>query len=124
MTQKQINFIERWIEALRSGTYQQGRNMLRTEFGTYCCLGVACSLLDNTLWSRETVRIGSESRSGYNYGNEEDCSPTELPNFVLKAIGITDKTQADLIELNDDERFTFDQIADWLEDNVLNSCKR
>ena len=40
---------ERWVEALRSGEYRQGRGRLRQrstihESDEYCCLGVLCDL--------------------------------------------------------------------------------
>jgi len=35
---------ERWVEALRSGKYEQGQGDLRPEPGRYCCLGVLCDL--------------------------------------------------------------------------------
>lgn len=35
---------DRWLAALRSGKYKQGKKVLRTEEGTYCCLGVLCDL--------------------------------------------------------------------------------
>ena len=41
-------FKAKWVEALRSGEYKQGRGYLKvTENGEarYCCLGVACELL-------------------------------------------------------------------------------
>jgi len=34
---------ERWIEALKSGKYEQGKMYLR-RWGQYCCLGVLCDL--------------------------------------------------------------------------------
>lgn len=34
---------EKWINALRSGEYKQGREKLRSPNG-YCCLGVLCDL--------------------------------------------------------------------------------
>ena len=34
---------QKWIDALRSGEYQQSTSRLRTG-DTYCCLGVACEL--------------------------------------------------------------------------------
>ena len=37
-----------WIEALTSGEYKQGRNMLRTPRGSFCCLGVLCDLHDKS----------------------------------------------------------------------------
>ena len=34
----------KWVEALRSGKYKQGRQYLNQD-GKYCCLGVACEVL-------------------------------------------------------------------------------
>lgn len=43
----------KWIEALRSGKYEQGNHALY-ENGKYCCLGVACEVLygpsDDGVW--------------------------------------------------------------------------
>lgn len=33
-----------WIEALRSGQYQQGEGTLRDRDNKFCCLGVLCNL--------------------------------------------------------------------------------
>lgn len=35
---------KKWIAALRSGEYKQGRQKLLTPEGGFCCLGVACDL--------------------------------------------------------------------------------
>ena len=35
----------KWIEALRSGKYNQGRRALVTNQGSYCCLGVLCDVM-------------------------------------------------------------------------------
>lgn len=32
----------KWVKALRSGEYRQGRGTLRDTEGRYCCLGVFC----------------------------------------------------------------------------------
>lgn len=40
-----IEFAQRWVAALRSGRYKQGRSRLRKKDDTFCCLGVACDLL-------------------------------------------------------------------------------
>jgi hypothetical protein len=34
----------KWVAALRSGKYEQGTNVLRSEWGSYCCLGVLCDV--------------------------------------------------------------------------------
>ena len=44
--------IKRWVEALRSGKYKQGRKTLRKDDtggnSRYCCLGVLCDLHSRT----------------------------------------------------------------------------
>lgn len=34
----------KWLEALRSGDYKQGKGQLRNEKNNFCCLGVLCNL--------------------------------------------------------------------------------
>jgi hypothetical protein len=41
-TEQQLQEIEGWIDDLLSGKYKQGRYVLKTRNGTYCCIGVAC----------------------------------------------------------------------------------
>ena len=40
----------RWIEALESDQYEQGRGRLRTG-DAFCCLGVACDVADPGQWN-------------------------------------------------------------------------
>jgi len=35
---------DRWLEALRSGKYKQGKEMLQDSEKNFCCLGVLCNL--------------------------------------------------------------------------------
>lgn len=42
---------KRWVQALRSGAYSQGRNHLRAG-DQFCCLGVLCDLYDSTKWEK------------------------------------------------------------------------
>ena len=37
-------FTKKWVVALRSGKYKQGKGVLRNEKDEFCCLGVACDL--------------------------------------------------------------------------------
>lgn len=61
----------RWIEALRSGQYKQGRAALRRPpYGkdtqdTYCCLGVLCDIIEPNSWVCEEVRCYHDNRVGF-----------------------------------------------------------
>jgi len=48
---------KRWIEALMSGRYKQGKNCLRNADNEFCCLGVAMDVLAPDEWSSETVPL-------------------------------------------------------------------
>lgn len=43
-TDAQKAWIQEWIAALRSGKYKQGRMLLQSREGEFCCLGVACEV--------------------------------------------------------------------------------
>lgn len=40
---------KKWVAALRSGKYKQGRGALKKD-GKYCCLGVACEISGLNKW--------------------------------------------------------------------------
>lgn len=103
-----------WVDALRSGEYQQGKGSLRND-NKYCCLGVLCDL---------AVSSGvCKCRSGifpgnvlYRYDSEFDVLPDsvidwaelESKNPAIRADALT------LGDLNDSGRdFIF--IADRIE---------
>lgn len=103
---------ERWIAALRSGEFQQGSLYLLAEDRgnkTYCCLGVAAHL------------FGDE----YGIQRKETCGITWfdtvfscLPDKLSNALGLNGEVQATLSRMNDSGKFSFNQIADWIEANV------
>lgn len=99
---------EKWIGALRSGKYQQGKGYLRANNGTYCCLGVLCDIYNPDIWSPSE------------YGWIFDCHRTELPASLAKLIGISSKFETSLMNMNDERNKSFIQIADYIE-NILNS---
>lgn len=53
-------FKEKWVAALRSGKYKQGKDFLyNKDEDTYCCLGVACKVAgvgDNSLAGLATIK--------------------------------------------------------------------
>jgi len=43
---KRAELIEKWLEALESGEYKQGKNTLVNSRDGYCCLGVLCKVAE------------------------------------------------------------------------------
>ena len=43
----------KWVEALRSGNYQQGRNHLHRD-NKFCCLGVLCQITTGKMGYEQT----------------------------------------------------------------------
>lgn len=96
----------RWVAALRSGDYKQGRLRLRTTSklagDKFCCLGVLCDIEQPTRW-----RMFKE------WAN--DGSVSQLPLELRQEVGIGPGEQLSLIELNDGGS-NFEAIADWIEE--------
>jgi len=85
---------KQWLKALRSGQYEQGRMALRTEAGTYCCLGV---LVDITQLQPLTGTGG--------------C----LLDSTRQAVDLDIEDESIFVDANDDEGWTFEEIADYIE---------
>ena len=107
---------QQWIEALRSGRYKQGIRALRDINEAYCPLGVLCDILDMTQWEH----------SIWECGNGQKChifswrgSSVRLSYKARHDIGLPDSAQLTIMSLNDRLGWTFAQIADWIEKNVI-----
>lgn len=111
-------FKKDWVEALRSGEYQQGRQALcsGSEDGllgvSWCCIGVGADVGLDLEW--EETRIGVWALVLHDGGR----STTSLIQHELDALGLTASDQRALISMNDASRRTFGQIADWIEANL------
>ncbi len=92
-----------WIEALRSGKYQQGRRTLCWD-NMYCCLGVLAEI------SGFLQKASLNHKTCYGYSDT-------LPENIARKFGIYN-IMCELIILNDHKKWTFDQIADWIEENL------
>lgn len=111
----------RWVEALRSNTYEQGHGQLchinsRDDRRTYCCLGVLADVMGR-------LRTGSDGGYGYVMGKIRSESaqlahPSSLPISVQEEIGMRSDDHGRLISLNDVSRLNFHQIANWIEDHL------
>lgn len=96
-------FTKKWIRALRSGKYRQGREKLRTKAGGYCCLGVGLKIM------YPKIKDFDEIVKKHNRGN--DLMPA-LGN--RKKMDISEKLSGTLAELNDRKKWKFKKIADFI----------
>lgn len=120
--------VKEWLKALRSGKYKQGRGALK-QGDLFCCLGVACDISGLDKWqtgittSLETYldKVGSLP--------VENMRRLELSNtagvFDIKNINTKDKQIQHLMDSSsacalahlNDEGVSFNQIADFIEEN-------
>lgn len=92
---------QRWVKALRSGKYTQGRTVMVDSIrgkDKFCCLGVLCDIQEpnRVMWGPNTDN-----------GNA-------VPPSSLKAGLSTDDTHL-MMEANDTHKWTFEDIATYIE---------
>lgn len=106
---------QKWIDALRSGKYEQGSEKLRTMTG-YCCLGVLCNIYaqeHNTQWKFKGYDETNLQPKDYWYFGEQS---EFLPEFVMDWAGL--KLNCPVVKIDvdeddgDDAWFYHEQIAD------------
>lgn len=106
--------IRRWVKALRSGEYEQTTGTLRSVHG-YCCFGVACHISTKSKIAERPTKLCDY----YSYeGPEGRVQENFLPYGMRKHYGLSDREQEELVKMNDAGK-TFDEIADWIEENIL-----
>lgn len=91
---------QKWIKALRSGKYKQGKGYLH-HADKYCCLGVAQDLY-NKAFPKKKIPFRSPFSGSY---------ATILPHKVKIWLGITDSFVGYLIHMNDTLGYSFHKIA-------------
>lgn len=92
----------KWVEALESGRYKQGRFSLRTD-NKYCALGVACDVSGIADW--ESTGSGRYAYLG---------APICLPPLVEEWLGLRGADVYSMIATMNDIDMTFDDIADYI----------
>ena len=123
----------RWVNALRSGNYEQGSSALLDiisctdgEKKTYCCLGVLgaiCGIDEDKLEDKEFLTPS--------YNIEEDMFPEGMEDFLnnteLQQF-LADNNDGSIVEETGEEEIgkvrkqypkaTFLELADWIETNL------
>ena len=107
-------FKDKWLVALRSGDYKQGKDYLR-KGNEYCCLGVAAEISGDLRMT--TTRNGLIFYVLNSEGDQTETSYTG-PNNELSDERLDSEYNfvGTLIIMNDHDQHTFEQIADYLED--------
>ena len=120
---------QKWVDALRSGKYEQGRGFLRVG-DKFCCLGVLCDLYmveNGGKW--EATFNGQGAQGFYTGGADSRSFNRHLPTRHVRnwaELNESDPHISDLdVELsvlNDGMTGlgdkSFDDIADLIEDNL------
>jgi hypothetical protein len=107
---------EKWIAALRSGNYVQGREFLcKRDYNPkeyrFCCLGVLCDLSNPSRWHHE-----EDNNSLYEL--ENDIYGNDMPTRdFLESLGIAWNTAEILANMNDGGE-PFSKIATHIEENL------
>ena len=117
-----VENVRLWVDALRSGKYEQTTGALHKIFinggSGYCCMGVACEIaIDHGL----DIDVRQTPDKVFYDGNS-----LWLPASVAGWLGIPEEavvvwrdSQYSLANLNDGVRLSFGEIADIIEETYL-----
>jgi len=104
-----------WIDALKSGEFQQGYGFLKRA-EKFCCLGVLCEVMiarGANITRRLTDDEQEEDKLITLYSGERSLLSEELLNLA----GLSWDEQIVVMHKNDDTRSSFDEIAAYLKRN-------
>lgn len=101
---------EKWIEALRSGKYKQGKSCLMGTDNAYCCLGVLVRVFEEHYGLKFDQKV--TPANSVEFGSF--CSIASPPEIVIDWIGLAPGHQTLLMNLNDKHGCSFAGIADVL----------
>lgn len=100
---------KKWLDALRSGEYEQGTGAL-CDNNKYCCLGVGCEVL-------EVPKVLDRGFASYD-GEEATAPPAVVVGLsLLNDRGASFEGGDSLVRLNDEVGKTLVEIADIVESN-------
>lgn len=104
----------RWLQALRSGQYKQAYGTLKrttAEGSSFCCLGVLCDVI------KEDLKIDWQPSTTYPNSKSFDGNTTILTSGICQYCQLEPDYTNHVITMNDNERASFEQIADYIEAN-------
>lgn len=112
---------DKWVAALRSGEYVQGRDTLRTYDGKYCCLGVLQMCTKGKVDMVEEVYGEAQPAVFPDIKYWKELDPSFTPE-MQGGIPLAPRLSLYLAEMNDGsdgvEAAPFAEIADYIEAHV------
>ncbi len=124
MTEQQKANVKAWIEALRSGKYQQTHRVLCYGKG-FCCQGFCCLGVLADINNIPTIENQSTVSVSYNFpGDEIDriISGTIPDKWWLTHTGLSHTLKSQLIHMNDNIQKSFVDIANRIESEMINNA--
>lgn len=112
------NIKARWLKALRSGKYQQGKGELRSRDNKFCCLGVLCDLY------AEDHGIEWDTLPGgfFTFMDHTGLLPREVKNWAGFKFpdggGLVIGTIRNTIVEHNDAGVPFSELADLIEEQL------
>jgi hypothetical protein len=111
-TQEQLDLRKKWVDALRSGDYKQGKHYLRSGDDSFCCLGVLCDIMGLPTSKQDGQGPYAYESKGGNY--TAYLSPTIIEQVGLNNVTGRINTGASLANMND-AGSSFEDIAAVIE---------
>ncbi len=114
---------EKWIAALRSSRYKQGKGELRSSDDLFCCLGVLCDVAGATWFQKESDRPWYCEFSANERYRPNALDPW-LSDSAMRKFGLPKDIHRIAYCMNDgtpeagdqfEGKQSFEEIADWLE---------
>jgi hypothetical protein len=109
------SLVERWVAALRSGKYTQGRSRLRNDDNSHCCLGVLVDVVNPSGWCGQNHELGNRPKPPH---AKDGIPSTNLNLQATNDLGISGVVCDDLAMMNDEDK-PFTEIATWIETHDL-----
>lgn len=104
-----------WVTALLNDTYVQGTGVMKRVTNgkaAYCCMGVACELFAHDVLEEDALSNSENRILGLRIeAKGDDVQHTYLPPELNERLGLIERDNEVLAQLNDTYHFTFKEIA-------------
>lgn len=110
----------KWLKALRSGKYMQGRGRLCSPYrgiSAYCCLGVLADVIDPKGWESFLV-YNSWKYMTASLSLSSDIDKNTYNVLEQASSNSLNTVEDHLLSMNDVQGKSFSEIADWIEQNL------